>query len=514
MPGAAITITYDGTDNITSSCILADCSFEAQMAAVPGTFTVVVKDPDQTLDFTTGRELTLDVDGQRQFGGYVMQVAKTYFFPADDTTGGAAEVESRQWVLTGVDYNVLLDKLVLRNTSNYTENIPKVTGSPTDASIITTWFDNYFDLPSGFNFSNTTYIVANHTFSSTGNFIWPTQGSTMRQVLDDRLGKPYGSVYWIGADKQFNFIPVQDTVADWGFSDVPNNDPIGVGTPTYGFREGEFTEDASATVNDALVWGGSEWASGGAVVFDRRTNATSITNHGRWQVGENRVGEENYKSQAEVTARAKVIVDGNESGTFAEGSQGLVNPEKQMRLTWFNKDVPESGGDPVHLLPGQVVPIRLYVFSQDAGVTPYAVDLPLRQISISFPTNDATGDTYVQFDGYFGVLMSDPKWLWTFLREGTTRTATTTVVSSADNDTVDPPTGAQYQGVPSPAPDGAETVFTIPFPYIGTTLALYVNGLLQENPDSFDESDPATGEITLTWAPESTDELFVKATLA
>lgn len=509
MAGSVIVIEYDGND-ITGDCVFEMCSFAAQMAAVPGTFQVVVRDMAQSLDFTTGKELTLDVDAVRLYGGYVTQVSKTYFFPADDTTGDVSDVESRQWALTGVDYNILLDKLVLRNTADYTHNIPKTAGPITDGGLIRTKFDDYFDLPSGFNFSSSTYILDNHTY--TNGFVWPTQGMTMRQVLD--LWGLYGAVFWIDANRQFNFVPVQDTAADWGFSDKPNNDPIGTGTPTYGFRDGEFTEDASPIVNDALVWGGSEWAVNGDVVFARRENATSITAHKRWQVGEVRVGEANYKSSAEVTARAKVIVDGNESGTFAEGSKGLVNPEKQFRCTWFSTDVPEDGGDPVHLRPSQVVPIRLWVFSDDGGATPFAVDLPLRQLNITFPELDVGGDAYLEFEGFFGVLMSDPAWLWAFLREGATKLPSTTVSTSADNDSVDPPYGAEYAGEPSPATDGSTVVFTIPFSFIGGTVRLLVNGLLQDPTTAYSESDPSTGEITLTFAPVADDELWVEATLS
>lgn len=509
MAGSVIVIEYDGTD-ITGSVVFAETSFAAQMAAVPGTFQVVIRDMDQTLDFTTGLELTLDVDGVRLYGGYVTQIQKTYFFPADDTTGDVSDVMSRQWVLTGVDYNWLLDKLVLHNSGDYTHAIPKTSGPITDGGVIRTLFDNYFDLPSGFNFSNSTYILDNHTY--TNGFVWPTQGQTMRQVLD--LFGLLGTVFWIDANRQFNFVPVQDTAADWGFSDKPNNDPIGVGTPTYGFRDGEFIEDASPIVNDALVWGGSEWAASGDVVFARRENATSITNHGRWQVGEVRVGEANYKNSAEVTGRAKVIVDGNESGTFAEGSKGLVNPEKQFRCTWFSTDVPEVAGDPVHLRPSQVVPIRLWVFSDDAGATPFAVDLPLRQLNITFPTLDPGGDAYLEFEGFFGVLMSDPAWLWSFLREGATRVPSTTVSTSADNSSVDPPYGAEYGGTPSPATDGSTTVFTIPFGFIGGTARLLVNGLLQDPNTAYSESDPSGGELTLSFAPNVDDDLWVEATLS
>lgn len=509
MAGSTIVIEYDGND-ITGDCVFAEAQFAAQMAAVPGTFQLTVRDMDQTLDFTTGKELTLDIDGQRVYGGFVTQVNKTYFFPAADTSIGAENVESRQWLLAGVDYNILFDKLVLRNPSDYTHAIPNTTGSPTDAEVITTKFDDYFDIPSGFDFTDTALIIASHTYSP--GYHWLTQGSTMRQVLENLA--LYGAVFWINADRKLNFLPVQDTTAAWGFSDVPNNDPIGVGTPTYGFRDGEYTEDASTVVNDALVWGGSEWAVNGDVVFSRKQNAASILAHGRWQIGEVRVGEANYKTSAEVIARAKVIVNGTDSGTDpANGTQSLANPEQQFRCTWFSTGVPEDAGDKVHLLPSQVVPIRLFVFSEDAGVTPFAVDLPLRSVSISFPEDAPDGSSYAQFDGSFGLLMSDPTWLWKFLREGATRSPETTVTSSADNDSVDPPYGAEYQGVPSPAPDGATDTFTIPFPYIGGTFEFLVNGLEQDS-SSFDESDPGSGEFITSWFPAADDELFVKVTLS
>ncbi len=488
-----VTIEYDGND-ITDHCVYEECSFEAQMAAVPGTFTVTLKDLDQTLEFITGKELTLDIDGTRLYGGFVTQVTKTYFFPADDTTV-LANVKSRKWVLNGVDYNILLDKLVFHNSADYTHQVPNTGSATSDANVIRTKFDDYFDIPSGFDFTNASFIIANHLYS--GAFTWPQQGMTMRQVLD--LWGLYGSVFWIDADKQFNFLPVQDTTAAYGFSDKPS-------AGFYGFREGEFIEDATAVINDALVWGGSEWANNGDVVFARRENSTSISDHGRWQVGEVRVGEANYKIQSEVTGRANTIVDGNESGTFEEGSQGMVNPEKQFRCTWFNVDVPS------HLRPGEVVPINLWVFSDDAGVTPFEVSLPLRQLTITFPIINPDGEAFVQFEGFFGVLMSDPKWLWSFLRQSTNNVPRPSPTTTSSNSTGSPPAGSTYQGTPSPAPDGSTTVFSILYGYVAGSLQLYVNGLLQ-NATAYSESNPVTGEITLTFAPAASDTLFVKATL-
>jgi len=508
--GSVIAIEYDGTD-ITSNVLFAETSFECQMAAIPGAFTVTVRDEDRSLTFITGKELTLSVDGVLLYGGYVTSAQRTYAFPADKTSN-LSQVKSRKWVLTGVDYNVLFDKRVLRNTSDFTHDIPDLTGSPTDGEVIRDHFPTYFDIPAGFNFTSATYILDNHTFSTTGKYIWDTQGVKMRDVMEDLA--QYGSVYWIDATKQLHFQPVQDQLADWGFSDKPTS------SDRIGFREGEMTEDASSIVNDALVWGGSAWASNGDIVFARRENSTSQTDHKRWQIAENRVGDANYKIQAEVDARAKIIVDGNASGTFAEGSQGLVNPEKQFRATWFAHDVPTSGGDRLHLLPGQVVPIELWVFSEDGGTTPFLMELPLRQVRITFPGLDPSTDpsgSYVQFEGFFGVLMSDPYWLWSYLRSLTptfTRKKPTSIISTADNSTTGPVYGTYYSDVPDPDPDDSTTVFTIPFSYIALTLRVFVNGAQKSRGTDYTESDPANGEFTMAVAPSSSDKLWVIALLA
>ena len=516
---STILIEYNGTD-ISDDCLFAECSFESQMAAIPGQFTVVVRDMDQTRSFVTGKELTLTVDGQLLYGGYVLQVTKKYAFSADDTNNpDATAVLSRQWVLVGVDWNILFDKRVLRNPGSYTTDVPKVTGTHTDAWIIRTWFSTYFDIPAGFDFTSATYILDRFTY--TDGFTWDTQGSTMRTVLE-KLGY-WGGVFWISADKQFHFMPVQDVVAPWGFSDVPNGQAYGATPkPLIGFRDGDFTEDASAVINDALVWGGSEWAADGDIVFARRQDATSVADHGDWQIGENRVGD--LKIQSAVNARAGVIVDGDESGVFKTGSKGLVNPESQYRCTWFAHDVPQSGGIPVHLMPGQVTPIELWVFSADGGSTPFVTDLPLRQMTISFPGLDANGDAYVQFEGFFGVLMSDPFWMWDFLRSQAGARQQAGVTTIANDNSVDPPYGSKYTGTATIAgglpPDGSDRVFYVaggaadgPWGYIGGTLKVYLNGLIQQLTTAYWESDPPQGAFTFVTAPDVTDKVVVEATL-
>jgi hypothetical protein len=259
------------------------------------------------------------------------------------------------------------------------------------------------------------------------------------------------------------------------------------------------------------------------VVYARRTDAASIADHGVWQIGEVRVGE--LKSQDMVDARAGVIVDGNESGTFATGSKGLVNPENQFRCTWFAHDVPKSGGIPVHLMPGQVTPVDLWVFSDDGGSTPFTTDLPLRQQTITFPGLDANGDAYVQFEGFFGVLMSDPFWMWDFLRSKASERETSGVAAYANDNSISPPYGSVYSGTPTVdgggPPNGSDTVFWIggggtgngPWGYIGGTLRVYLNGLLQQVNVAYSESDPSQGAFTFVTAPGSTDKVGAEAVL-
>lgn len=486
--GSTIVIKVNNVD-VTDRVLFARSSFESQMAAINGQFSITLKDPLQTFSANTGQEVSLEVDGVKVFGGYALQITKTYAFPADDTTDGVANVKSRLWTLTGPDYNFLFDKRVLRRTTDYKKQIPRIRATIADGEIIRTYFPTYFDIPSGFDFTDVSTVIDNYTYTynsttKKGGFEWDTQGTKMRDVLE-RLAQ-YGSVFYMDADRKLNYLPVQDTAAPWGFSDTPN------GTTTIGFREGEMTEDATGIVNDALVWGGSEWAGNGDIVFQRKQNAASQALHGRWQLAEDRVGDKDYSIQRQVTERARVIVDGTHSGTsYVAGSQGMVNPEIQFRGTWFGHDVPSG----VHLIPGQVVPITLAVFGPDP------IEIPLRRVRITFPTLDssvAPSKAFVRFEGFFGVMMSDPYWLWAYLRK---KPPTMPKITTANNTTVAPIRGSHYQDQPTQL---SSLLYEIPFPYISRTLRVNIAGLQKIRGVDYYESDPSTGQFTLAATPGGT----------
>lgn len=502
MSSVAIVITEPGGSpvDITDDCIFGECSFSQQMNAVAGRFSVKVRDPLRTLSFVTGSEITLEVDGVLLFGGYVTSIDMGSMAPAADTSD-LANYDLRTWTLQGPDYNIIFDKRVWRNTADYLRAID-LSAFTTDGAILREAIDNYADL-ADFDSSGIEDIAT----ISGGDVL--QQGDTIRREFES-LSLFGGAVWYIAPDKTFIYKPYDDVEKRWGFSDTPNRQAITVSPneyqdATYPFREVRGTEDASYMVNDALVWGGSQFAgSAGGTVFARETAATSITNHHRWQTGETHFGERLYSIQAQVDARASVIVNGP-PGADATGQQkGLKNSQWQFGFTWTSANVPELAGAPDHIIPGDIVNIELAVF----GTTTL---LPLRELRISFPDAFENDGTHlVVFDGTFGLQLSDPFSLWRFLL--TQRKKITTVVPSVVGDS-SPSTsyGARYTGTPTPATDGAETVFAIPFGYIDGSTQVYLNGLLQREGIDYTESDPAAGEITFTSAPVASDEVYVVA---
>lgn len=524
MPFAsAISIKKNGVD-ITNKVLFGTARFESQLGAVPGVAEMTVKDEDQSFSVVSGDELTLDIDGQRLWGGFILTPGGTFALAVVDTSVPSA-VKARQFNLKAVDYNILFDKRVIHNPSDHFSHLPYFGLDLTMGELLRNQlFASYLDI-SGDGLDTTTYVDDGFVphFDADGNpdpdgtksGSWPQQGSYWRVAMDDFA--QFGFVYYIDADKNVHFHENEETVAPWGFSDVPNHNPLPDPTATIGMREYEDTEDASAMANDAFVWGGSEWAgSGGATVFKRAQNSGSITAHNRWQYAEVKFGE--LKDQGMVTARANVIVSGNTTGAVGgDTARGLAVDQQQFRLAWFGHDVPQQAGQPVHLKAGDVVTTTMYTLTKD-GINPLVRILPLRSVKISFPTIPAEGTpndplTYVRFDGYFGVQLSDPWWMWKLLRDLGRTIKPPPIIATADNTTTATVYGAQGSFTPDPATDDVTTVFTIPFSYIAGTSQVYKGpagqlALLTPGTD-YTESDPSTGEFTFTSAPSSTHVLWV-----
>jgi hypothetical protein len=499
---STVAITVDSVD-YTNSCLFAKCTFQQSMAAVPGTFQVTVRDPDRSLTFVTGVEISLDIDGVRMFGGYVKQVSMGHMAPAADTSN-LSDYNLRTWTLRGTDYNTIFDWRVARNTADYLSYI--TINENFDGAILRSLVNNYADMT-----DFTTTGIEDIASIPDGDVI--QQGIKLRERFEN-LSYFGGAVWYVDGNKNLIYKPYEDVEKRWGFSDVPNHNAITVSPTTFqgattGFRQVEATEDSTGIVNDALIWGGSEFAGSGGTVFSREQDATSQSTYGRWQYAETHFGETNYKTQFGVDARANVIVNGP-PGTDIYGEQkGLRYPQWQFDFTWFSDDVPRLSGTPDHLVAGDIVTIDMDVF----GVTKL---LPLRSLNISFPDAlEESGDPddhLVQFQGSFGLQMGDPFTLWRYIQKAEIRATSTvnTVLATAVTETSTTTTfGASFRGVPTPTPDGVTTVFTIAFGYVAGTTQVFLDGLLQREGTDYNETDPAAGEITMTTAPLATDNLIV-----
>lgn len=491
-----IVIQQNGVD-ITSRVEFASASFEAQMGAVPGEFEFDVKDEDQSFSAVTGDEITMDLDGVRLFGGYVMQASLKHHFPADDTvTIAPGDNPNRLWTLRGVDYNILLDKRILRDLSNLLKIPDPIGPAPIyDSDVLPTLLSTYFDA-ADISTANATPVFQYTAATGDPRGYQPlAQGTTLRASIESLA--IWGAIYYIDALKNLQFGTAETTEALWGFSDTPDNGviPDDFSTkPLHGARDIEVIEDGSLIINDAFVWGGSEWAGNGTTVVGHVTNPTSVADHGLWQYAETHFGETGFKIQAGVDARANVIVTDNVAGTDPGGvTRGYVRPQYSVKLTWFERNVPFVPMDVLraYFKPGALVPFEFNTL----GIS---LTLPMRQIRITFPGLNPDGSPVPQFDGLASLQLSDPYYLWQYLLR---KHPTTQLISSGTGGSL--PYGSKVFLTPDPAMDGVETVFTIPISYISGTTEVYIDGQRFFSPD-YTETDPEAGEITFATAPTGT----------
>lgn len=512
---STIVIRYDGTD-ITHDILIDSASFESQLGAVAGSFSFIVRDVNQVHDFITGKEITLDIDGARYFGGYLTQVTRQLAFPVDDTTD-VASVRTRQFLLRGPDYNILFDKRIIYNVDNPVK-APAV--YPAALSFDDKWvLDTLFtgtndgvtvrgpniDL-SGDGINVTTYVkaVADPTPTNNPDFYqgaFAAPGDPWRTQMESLSGIT-GALWYIDPNKNFHYHKYELTTPSWGFSDVPDHS---ASPPTYGFRELEYTEDATNLVNDAYVWGGSELGSSGVSehpVYGHSENVSSEATHGRWQKGQRHFGEDGFFETGQCLIHSQVIVFGDpgaDSNTDAE--RGLQWPQRQVKLTWF------SGTTPTPLVPGTRVDVTLNVF----GSPPIALALPVRSISITFPN-----PTSARFEGFLGIQTSDPWSLWKYMRQSNQSTTNTAGIVTSDGSVAATVPGTYVAMTPSPDPNGSNKVFVTTDPYVVDTLEVFLfsvgisGGLLQRRDIEYIETDSTTGTFTFITAPLNTDTLYVR----
>jgi hypothetical protein len=400
----------DGANlDISGDVLFHTARLESQISAQPGLWECVVKDVNRTHSFTTGKRVLWKLGGTTFYGGFLTQVESSFAFPTDDTTP-LSSVKTRQFTLRGADYNLLFDKRVMRRTSNYLSAIPPHDRA-SDSSLITFGTATYIDVPSWLDYGTHLDTVANVPRTASSQFGWVTQGSPWRKQMD-MIARISGAIYYIkanGNNADLHYHAQETSVAPYELSDAPTG-------AQKGFRELDALEDATGMVNDALVWGGNDFTvTGSTVVFARAENAGSISSHGRWQWAETHFGDINYATQDELDNRADVIVNGRTGDTIYEQNRGLQAVQENYRIAWHDRDVPKSGGAYQFIQCGDLTTLHLNVFGK-------TLVLPCRQLVITFPENDSAGDSYVRFEGMFGLQLNDPYTLWQAVAKVRSRT--------------------------------------------------------------------------------------------
>lgn len=520
------------TVDITQNVLFSTAQFDAQSGGGVGTFSFTMRDHYsesgdlvQAAAITTGDEIRLILDDVPYFGGYVMQKGLTHAFPVTATDSE----RNRYITVRGVSYNALFDRLITRNTADYLNAIPTRPGTMSAGALVTEFAQTYLDLPSGFN---VTSFVDNVGDPQPGDdpFAWRgggEQGVTWREQLK-WVSLFNGAIFYIDAEKNLHYHAPESLFNSWGFSDRPNKQTVTSTTTftgaTYGFRELDTTEDITSIINDVFIWGGSKWAAAdeaeeSGVLFARRTNEGSVDTYGRWQGAETHFGELGIQSYVDARADAIVPPEGSDLPPGVDDVDGVVRnrsmPNWNVSLTWFGHDVPVYlGGTPaetkLHLIPGTISTIILYVHG-NGNANPLIQTLPLRRVSISFPTLSGEADenpAYVRFKGDFGLSLDDPYQIWEAVLDQ--RAETSRIVSAGSSTVVGSP-GGIWQGEPDESPNGTRQTFTFssggtPIVFAGSSSEVYVNGLRLRQGADYSEN-PSLGQITI-FSPPSTGSTF------
>lgn len=258
-------------------------------------------------------------------------------------------------------------------------------------------------------------------------------------------------------------------------------------------------------VTDALVWGGLE--AEGQNYFARNQSAQGIATYGRWQLGELHYNE--GMDQQAVTERASAIIDGPPGLDPTNVQAGLRFPLWRVRLTWYAHDIPRVGGEPQHIRPGNIATILLYTMGEDA-THPLPLFLPLLNMTVTFPQLAGGGESWVRYDGEFGISNSDSRFLWAYiLKQQKKRFSPVVVVGAASNSSTSTSFGDFGTFTPNEAPDSTRTEFNFPFPMLRSTIEVYVNGLRWRENREYEVTGDS--QITFYSALASDDQVYVEA---
>lgn len=361
-----------GLTDFAQHMVYSRARFESQVNGSPGTASFHLKDLPGTMTVLPGQDVTLVINGQVIWRGFISSIRRVYMFPA---INAALWGTKRIYKIEAVDQNILFRRRFVFN-----QNSPEdVAGTEfpvhtPDTVVLKDLFDNFIDL-SGDDIDVTTFVenVADINFDLKARILSASMswGDTMRAVAS----MP-GAIFYLLPNLGNNpraylvYTDVDTPTAPYALSDVPN------GTTIRSYQGMEILFDGSSLANDVMAWG---FGYGNASpVFTRAQDAASIADHGRWQRGEKRYG---IWKQGSIERAADSIVYGSPLNR-----RGAKDDRPAIEITVF-----ETG-----LLPSQkvdftsevfgfndVIPVRRMVVTFEAPAVPkfqltlsHEIDLP------------------------------------------------------------------------------------------------------------------------------------------
>lgn len=374
-PTASVIDISVGSSNVSHDVIYAETNFSVSASAQPGTATVTIRDPNRVYSFTEGSLVELKVNSQRAWRGYAMEVDMGYLFEADP--------DDRKWVLSCVDLNILLDKLILYNHVNpakypdgggtykrrkvtvdgvsmgYQVSVPPYTY---DGDYIRAMLNDFdIDLV---NPSLKKGKIESVAYVNVDGKHWtpPSAGITLRDFLTDvsrniNRSQPGSTVWYIDPDAYLVYTAQDHYSAPFWVGDEDPSHYID-GVQGENVRDLRITSSIDSIKDDVFVFA-SELdprpdSKQKQLKYSRKQNTSAISGYGLFQHSETLSGS---FTQQRLDARANRII-------AQEGEPG-----KTAEFTTFR-----SG-----LYPGQII----WVSSQAHGILE---NFPIRNVSYSFPT--------------------------------------------------------------------------------------------------------------------------------
>lgn len=113
-------ILFEGLGDITDVVVFEQTELNISAQGEASASTLVIKDTGTVDEFLTGKRITVDLDGDVIWAGFLMRAARKFWFAVDSET-----TSNRQWHLTLADIGILFSKRVVHKLSS-----PKVVEGP------------------------------------------------------------------------------------------------------------------------------------------------------------------------------------------------------------------------------------------------------------------------------------------------------------------------------------------------------------------------------------------------